>query len=170
MQQLKGGVDDIIVLFDTDAVSGFGHAAVLIGDDVNGWRYYSKNGIELGEAWGSNYEPDLGTNVYSSLGSFLDGYKLNENKIYDYSYFVHIDTSLLEDILANQVAYEHANSSGYSVFGSSCIDVPQEVIKAIYSNRYGTLGSFIAFMSGNILIPRGYLYELKALYGSEITP
>lgn len=170
MRQLKGGLDDIIVLFDTSGANNFGHTAVLIGDDSNGWRYYSKNGTESGSAWGSNYKPDLGTNVYSSLGSFLEEYKPRENKAYNYNRFVHIETSSSEDILANQVAYQHANSSGYNIFGSSCIDIPQEVIKAIYNKRYGTMGSFIASMSSGILIPREYLYELKAFYGDEITP
>lgn len=37
---------DIIHLLDPDGAKGFGHSAALIGDNENGWLYYSNNGKE----------------------------------------------------------------------------------------------------------------------------
>ena len=37
---------DIIVLMDPKSVIGFGHAAVLIGNEKDGWQYYSKDGAD----------------------------------------------------------------------------------------------------------------------------
>lgn len=37
---------DIIHLLDPDAAMGFGHSAALVGDNKNGWLYYSNNGKE----------------------------------------------------------------------------------------------------------------------------
>ena len=39
---------DIIVLNDLDGANGAGHQAVLIGDDVQGWTYVSKDGASEG--------------------------------------------------------------------------------------------------------------------------
>ena len=36
--------NDVIILIDSKAVGGLGHAAVLIGSEKDGWYYYSLNG------------------------------------------------------------------------------------------------------------------------------
>lgn len=156
MEILKGGLEDIIVLFDTSAVN----TAVLIGDDINGYRYYSSNGTGEGRLWGSNVNPDVGEQTYSNLGSFVS----NFNGDYNYSRFVRIKTTPEEDAIAHNIAKSVAGESFYSVFGSSCIDVPQEVIKAVFKHR----GERVK--GDNILIPNRYLKFLNRIgYGSEET-
>lgn len=36
--------NDFILLNDSDAAFGYGHNAILVGNDIDGWVYYSKDG------------------------------------------------------------------------------------------------------------------------------
>lgn len=100
--------------------------------------------------------------MYSNLGSFVSDF----NGDYNYIRFVRIKTTPEEDVIAHDVAKSVAGGSFYSVFGSSCIDVPQEVIKAIFKHR----GEGERVKGDNILIPNEYLKFLNQMeYGSEET-
>ena len=46
--ETPGRGDDLVVLLDEDAVAGLGHTAVLVGNDHDGWRLYSKDGTPDG--------------------------------------------------------------------------------------------------------------------------
>lgn len=143
---------DIIILNSSMAVGGLGHAAVLIGNDVDGWRYISKNGTDhklttLGGLLGPNRHPDLGNETYDSNtgeGNDFRGTGLTAtqvmrivNKQYmdahpdgeRYDNYIRVKTTTDQDNLAYNAAFEEANSY-YSVFGTSCVDVPQNALMA----------------------------------------
>jgi len=141
---------DIIILGDSEAVlGGLGHSAVLIGNDIDGWRYFSKNGTEgFSKPYGKNYKPDLGNIPFDSTkgsdehkGNNFIGTGLTANQVvnivnktnpahhHNYDKYVRIKTTKEEDEKAILAATTEANSDKYGIFGTSCIDVPQEALK-----------------------------------------
>ena len=47
--------DDIIVLGNSAGANGYGHQAVLVGNEEKGWIYISKDGAEgSGDGWGKS--------------------------------------------------------------------------------------------------------------------
>jgi RHS repeat-associated protein len=67
---------DIIILNATKSVGGIGHAAILVGNDKDGWRYVSKNGTNKGISnvfnglfglWGKSVDPNLGNKPYDAV-------------------------------------------------------------------------------------------------------
>ena len=150
MNQLKGGLDDIIVLFDTNAAFGFGHAAVLIGDEISGWRYLSVNGTGEGKPrlWGENVNPDLGSTLH--FGSWQSVVNIYNNDMHHHKYdkYVRIRTTCDENNRAFLAAFSQAFGSGYSATaGASCVDVAQKAINAVF-------GSFVG--GDSILAPNNY--------------
>ncbi|WP_411032061.1 RHS repeat domain-containing protein [Spongiimicrobium sp. 3-5] len=145
---------DIIILNSSMAVGGLGHAAVLIGNDRDGWRYLSKNGTDknLGTLFGLsgvNRNPDLGNVKYDSqtgAGSDFRGTGLNASQVIQivnnqyreahpdgerYDNFIRLETSTEEDGIAYNAAFTQANGHFYDVCGSSCVDVPQDALKSL---------------------------------------
>ena len=63
-------VDDIIVLGNSAGANGYGHQAVLVGNEEKGWIYISKDGAEeSGDGWGkSRYI----VKTYKTLQEFAD--------------------------------------------------------------------------------------------------
>ena len=145
---------DIIILNSSMAVGGLGHAAVLIGNDRDGWRYVSKNGTDknLGTLFGlsgPSRSPDLGNVKYDSQtggGSDFRGTGLNASQVIQivnnqyreahpdgerYDNFIRLETSAEEDQVAYNAAFNQANMYIYDVCGSSCVDVPQDALKSL---------------------------------------
>lgn len=146
---------DIIFLNASNAVGGLGHGAVLIGNDKDGWRYLSMNGTGEGSSpFGRSKNADLG-NIKASWnkskkrwegndfrGTGLTAKQLlsivnksNPKETHEYDRSVRIKTSSFEDNLAYQAAYNQASLPDYNIFGSSCVDVPQEAFEVVVANR-----------------------------------
>jgi hypothetical protein len=158
---------DIIYLNDSKAVFGFGHAAVLIGNDNDGWRYLSMNGTGDGASpSGNSMFADLGDNVYNTntgYGNDFRGTRLtstqviaivnnsNKNESHHYDRSVRIKTSGFEDSIAYEAAKKQAGGSHYNVFGSSCIDVPQEALASVVANRLNIQSGRDYYFSKNSL-------------------
>jgi hypothetical protein len=145
---------DIIYLNSSDAVHGFGHAAVLIGNDKKGWRYLSMNGTakkgENGKMYGKSVYPDLGNvkmqNDFRGTGKtaneVINIVNTSNKKIdaHNYNRAIRIKTSESEDEIAYQAARKQASMINYNIFGSSCIDVPQQAFAAVILKRLGNSG------------------------------
>jgi RHS repeat-associated protein len=150
---------DIIYLNDSNAVLGgtMGHAAVLIGNDKDGWRYLSMNGTGEGKVsspFGYSRYADLGNKKASKdkdgiwRGNDFRGTGLTANEVikfvnksnlmeqdHHYDRAIRIKTSGFEDRIAYKAARKQANMKWYGIFGSSCIDVPQAALEAVVTNR-----------------------------------
>jgi RHS repeat-associated protein len=129
---------DIIVLSEPKGANGFGHAAVLIGDDNNGWYYYSKNGTNgSSETSGeSNKNPRNGI-YYKTLGDFansnstdgkIDNFDSETGEVLYTSAF-RIKTSSAVDEKMKKAASAQVLKP-YKVIGASCIDVPSDALEA----------------------------------------
>jgi|GEM_PF-2439514 hypothetical protein len=151
----------------------FGHAAVLIGNDHDGWRYLSMNGTaakgENGWFYGDSRFADLG-NIKQQ--NDFRGTKLTAKEViqivnksngaidrHHYDRAVRIRTSGFEDEIAYQAAKKQANSEKYGICGSSCLDVPQAAFEAVVKHRLNT-SDLNFFDAGNygfkMLIPNQY--------------
>ena len=145
---------DIIILNATESVGGIGHAAILVGNDTDGWQYVSKNGTDktvltLGGLIGKSVTPNLGNKLYDPVkgtgddfrGSGLtaseviaivnkDYYKKHGNKEwYDRYNRIKTDPNSSQDQDAYNIAVNQAKSR-YGVCGASCLDVPQDALNA----------------------------------------
>lgn len=151
-----GGSEDIIILFDPNGANRYGHAGLLIGSERDGWRYFSVNGTESekGSLYGNNYQPDKGEKVYANWKD------VNQDGKFKYSKYIRIKTTPEEDTIAIEEAKKQTSVEKYNIFGSSCIDVPQEVLKAVFEKREKEIEG------DNMLIPNEYYKKIKK-YGEE---
>ncbi len=133
---------DIIILGDSEAAFKQGHAAVLIGNEKDGWRYVSINGTGEGaRPWGKNVNPDLGENL---IGKGLTETELiamvneiNTTEKHNYDKYIRIKTSASEDKAAYIAAKEVASVDLYGICykGKSCIDPPKAALNTLLDNR-----------------------------------
>ena len=140
---------DIVFLLDREAANGFGHAAVLIGNETSGWKYVSINGTGGGNPWGKNRNPDSGTPIVDSNGKVVTDLKkavltansINSNLKEHHSYddYTRIATSTSEDKQALSAAMKTSNAKYYGVAGpgKSCIDVAQSAFASVANSREG---------------------------------
>ncbi len=125
---------DIIVLSAPQGAGGLGHAAVLIGNDKDGWTLYSKNGtfgsIDGSASSGpSNKHPQAGVFV-GSLDNFALKYNLTEDgKSVEYKSAFRITTNKDQDAKMSTAA-EKSVKSFYNVANNSCIDVCTDALNA----------------------------------------
>ena len=125
----KGG-DSIIVLHDWQGANGFGHTAVLIGGDDVGWKLYSKNGGEYG-VYGESTNPQYGQDDKSKFPTLAE-FKETAKESYlngRYDNAVIIPTTKAQDAAASKAAKSQVLST-YAIFGSSCVDVASDALKA----------------------------------------
>jgi RHS repeat-associated protein len=117
---------DIIVLNATSHVFGFGHAAVLIGNPKDGYRYYAKNGTygSSGASGPSNKNPVIGV-PYKSLEDFYASNDNKEDGPYDRAYELQTDKETDDRMAA---AAEKAVKSDYEVLSQSCVDVASDAL------------------------------------------
>lgn len=128
--------EDIIVLSAPDAVGGLGHAAVLIGNDKEGWTLYSKNGTTgsipgVASSGPANKHPQNGVYV-GSLDNFALNYNLSEKGEVEYKAAFRITTDKDTDAKMKEAAGKQVNK-WYDVTGKcsgSCIDVASDALDA----------------------------------------
>ena len=128
---------DIIVLFAKFNVSGFGHAAVLIGNDKDGWYLYSKNGTDeksgikgAHRPIGTPHAPEVGVR-YNSIYDFIASKQLIPSHLGGggYTHGIRIKTS--SDIDTEmKAAAEKQVTSDYSLMNSNCVDLCSYVLSS----------------------------------------
>ncbi len=173
---------DIIVLQAKNSVHGLGHAAVLIGNDIDGWKYVSKNGTtkDLYGRFGTkgpSINPNLGLQPYDPKIGNGDDFTQSELSIYEifdvindkrrsedkYTAYFRIKTTPEQDEQAILAAMGTAVTE-YRLVGNSCVDVCQNAIKS----------TGIEFKEPSFLEPRPNLWIEKFQkynwYNQETTP
>lgn len=118
---------DAIVLVVHNVIMHQGHIAILVGDNVTGWTYYSRNGYGT-DAFGHN-TGDSVLRVYQTYEEFKNDTR--ESGRYQEAY--HIKTTLDEDLAMtthgdahyrdpyNTIPYTHSNN---------CADLTDEILTA----------------------------------------
>jgi RHS repeat-associated protein len=159
---------DIIFINDKNAVpvlgQGLGHAAVIIGNEKDGWFYYSLNGTGEGSrAVGTSQNSDIGTplgygNDSRELAKAAN--KINPRESHNYDRFVRLKTTPEEDRLMKIKAVEAASAKKYLVVGMSCLDVQKSAYTELVENRVGSIHSLIAQGPLRETIPNNWMVEL----------
>lgn len=131
--------DTIIVLNAQNAVAGAGHAAVLVGNDKDGYKLYSKNGTAssrsssndgegVTSSSGESTDDDEGV-PFKSLEEFANSsFNKDEggNQYYTRGYMIPTDGA------TDQKAMEGAQSQldkDYNVVSANCVDVCSDGLK-----------------------------------------
>ncbi len=119
------------------------HTAMLVGNDNDGWRYYSKNGDKIYEStdkyWGGKDHDNLGSIIFGSVQEFLDSNfnqeGTNDDKENDitagfhYTKAYEIETTVHQDNLAKE-AFQKASEAGYHFIGRNCGDAVYDALSA----------------------------------------
>ncbi len=169
---------DIIILGDSGAVGGLGHAAVLIGNDKDGWRYVSNNGTGSGASpWGKSRNADLGNIPYDGVnGNDFRGTGLTSKEVmvivnssnskehHNYDKSIKIVTTSAEDEAAFEAATGQGERKTYGIVGpgASCIDPPQAALQAALENRLGKELSFYRYLDFGFdeITPNVWIFRL----------
>jgi len=118
---------DVIFLADSKAVPGAGHGAVIVGNERDGWYYYSMNGTGEGSSpYGDSKNPDIGTFLGKGLSpkqAMLKANNINPKEQHHYDKFVTVKTTREEDERIKAKAAEAASAKTYKVIGQSCANV-----------------------------------------------
>ena len=142
---------DIIILIDKGAAGNLGHQAILIGDNVNGWTYVSKDGSPNGctaaagkpifvveeftsveEFRNSPHNFELIQNQHHSTSEGVSNSKIsfkldkNGNKIKRYDEAFYIGTTQINGLSTDKSSLKkaiHSASSLYCLTISDCSDV-----------------------------------------------
>lgn len=134
---------DIIVLNNPNGASGYGHMAVLIGNDKTGWTFVSKEGRDK-TPWYSNeltggpaLKPLIG--VYTNLDAFKKAQEADAN-LGNYTQNVRLTATDAQDKTALTTTTEAAKS-WYNVGFSNCADAVSDGLKAAgFDPGYKTVG------------------------------
>jgi hypothetical protein len=134
---------DIIVMLEPQGAHHFGHSfghiAILIGNDKQGWDLYSKNGTKFGLPYGPSSNPDNGVpfnTLHDFAGSLSDKDKSGKTK-YTNSFRIKTDpNSPIDDIMRDAASKQV--TSFYKVDGASCLNVPLDALNAGGFNTGGT--------------------------------
>ena len=126
--------NDIIVLSAPSGAHGYGHAAVLIGNDKDGWKLYSKNGV--GEHTSSNSSGSKGPSRNGDNGVYFKTLKdfanskqnFHDGKQY-YTNGFRITSSKEVDSKMKAAALKQVNKD-YCLVSASCIDVASDALWA----------------------------------------
>lgn len=111
---------DVIILNDKDAVAGFGHNGMLVGNDKIGWRYYSKDGAVNGV---QKYTRPM--KAFKSVDEFLQSSYADR-----YQHGIVIKTTEYQDGAAQKFADEDY-STGYDLLANNCADLIDKTLKSI---------------------------------------
>ena len=119
---------DLIILVDVEGANRLGHAAVLIGNDKDGWQYRSLDGSkDINRLWGTskNKRED-----FDNLEEFLSNTdtKLDLSK-YDIGFQIKEDTETDKKFLKGADS-ETEDKKEYDVLNHSCIDVVSGALEA----------------------------------------
>ena len=135
---------DVIILGASDGAEGLGHGAVLIGNDDDGWVYYSKDGTMSSS--GSSGDPDKNVDTpdpFSSLEDFLasDYNTVDGKPYYDKAFKIKSTSSPLHKKKGGKLTSDQIDKkmvkaalaqkeSKYIVSSASCIDVCSDALDA----------------------------------------
>lgn len=124
--------DDIIVLNNPNGASGFGHTAVLIGDDTRGWKLISKEG-RVKEPWYSNEltgGPALKPLIkeFKTLNDFREAQK-NDPNLSGYTQDIRFKTNKMQDEAATEATMKSAQS-WYNATWANCGDAVSHGLEA----------------------------------------
>lgn len=163
---------DIIVLMDPKSVIGFGHAAVLIGNEKDGWTYYSKDGANNSSRMSGAPYPQEETN----FATIEDFNKATVTKDYHgYSERTRYSTSAEQDDKAKK-AMSTAVNSYYNLFTSNCVQAVSKALEAAGLNPGYDL-SVIYYVTPHYdivndysIIPRRLYYQMMNYNSDKIVP
>ncbi|TSE08128.1 DUF6443 domain-containing protein [Aquimarina algiphila] len=138
---------DIVFVLDREAAQEYGHVAVLIGDEKNGWTYYSINGTEGGsKPIGFSANADTGTSLVDENGenvldlgkAIIAANDINPDEPHSYDEYKRIDSSTEEDKNVKKETKDITEKTWlYSIAGpgKSCIDACQKAFKSLVDQR-----------------------------------
>lgn len=140
--------DDVVVLLDREAALGFGHTAVLVGNDVEGWDLFSKDGTRwvTGTLGPSTWTNDAGrgqdsgpmSRQYDTLDDFFDDEPMS--RYYEAAVRVEFEGGADRGDAARAAARGILGET-YDVLQSSCAHNVQAVLEAVQENpAYGITG------------------------------
>jgi RHS repeat-associated protein len=125
---------DIIVLNAPKGAFGFGHLAILIGNDTKGWTYISKDGSKLlpmnGPSRYTNSSEGMRTPAFSSEEDFNKSTYASE---YNYTQRVRFITTDEQDAKAANAA-DKAAKRWYSMLFDNCADAVSEALDVVGLN------------------------------------
>ncbi len=124
---------DVIVLNNPKGASGYGHMAILVGNNKTGWTFISKEGRDK-TAWYSNIvtggpalKPKIQT--FTSLEAFQKAQKIDSD-LAAYTESIRFKTTEEEDETVRKVVTESAKS-WYNVAFSNCADACSDGLESI---------------------------------------
>ncbi|CAA7197651.1 hypothetical protein CHRY9293_03724 [Chryseobacterium potabilaquae] len=130
---------DAIFLADSKAVPVAGHGAVIVGNERDGWYYYSMNGTGEGSSpYGDAKYADVGTFLGKGLNpkqAMLEANTKNPDETHHYDKFVTVKTTKEEDAKIKEAAAKAASAEKYCVIGQSCATVMLDSLNKIIDIR-----------------------------------
>jgi len=171
---------DVILLSAPQGAMGFGHAALLVGNNDTGWTYISKDGTDgLGGAYGKPNQSTiraLQSPTFPTLQSFLNS-KFNKDNEHqgksEYHFGLYIYTSEEADKKIINSAQSGALEN-YHVITSNCVQncvrplVEQGLLPPIYSEMYAPNDTF-EMVKWYFESNKGLDYEFfKGFYPSDV--
>ncbi len=130
---------DVIFLADYKAVPVAGHGAVIVGNEKDGWYYYSMNGTGEGSsAYGDSKNPDIGTFLGKGLSpkqAMLKANTVNPKEQHNYDKFTTVKTTKEEDEKIKAKASAASCAAKYKVIGQSCANVMLDALNQIVDMR-----------------------------------
>jgi RHS repeat-associated protein len=115
---------DVVYIVDPSAVRGNGHAAILIGNDQDGWHYFS---FGLGQCQCNPFGGNRDNLDYLGFNSFDDARK--DARLARYKNYARWKTDSAADKKAIDKMKEYFNK-GYNLFGQNCDDAAAAGIRA----------------------------------------
>jgi hypothetical protein len=127
---------DVVVLNNPNGASGYGHMAILVGNDETGWTFISKEGRNK-EHWYSNMltggpalKPKIQT--FTSLEAFQKAQETDAD-LANYTESARFESTEEQDSKVKTVVTESAKS-WYNVLYSNCADACSDGLEAIDLN------------------------------------
>lgn len=115
---------DIIVLHDRKGAGGFGHTAILIGNETDGWRYLSKDGGKGIIVGGS---PNVNYDDFDNIQQFDNSQYAKQ--YHGYRSRARFATTKEQDDAAYAAMWKEAHS-WYDVTANNCMDAVAGALRA----------------------------------------
>jgi RHS repeat-associated protein len=150
-------------------ITTLGHGAVIIGNSVDGWKYYSINGVvNSSSPYGDSKNADVETNlgyVDNTDQIVQKANTVNPNEKHEYDRYVRIKTTPEEDKLMMKKATDVSSSKKYIFIGSSCLDVQKSVYSVIADCRF-PLSSLLIQGPLREVIPNRWIQLLPSAFNT----
>jgi len=121
--------DSVVVLFDSEGALGFGHMAILVGNEKDGWELFSKNGTDDGKGVGPFADAQVGRSSKDFYGTLADFGKDSDDQQTRYDKAIMIETTYIQDGKMKEVAKEEALKD-YDKVKSNCAGMVVEALEA----------------------------------------